>query len=175
MAWCMSQHSFLTVNLQVLITLYATYTTYKLYLTYTYISLILTGKDIKVDDILWSVGPYVIGTKQLEKVDWDKFVEYIRSSKRPVKIIWRRVKPVGESILSSRSNDDPFNVAGVNKPINLQPVTFSADSSDDSPTVTSPKVNSDGGLHATDESDERQQLIEIASRYLSTYLYTPTP
>jgi len=48
------------------------------------------GKNVKEDDELWSVGSQVIGMNRLEKPDWNRLIDFIPKSKRPLRIVWRR-------------------------------------------------------------------------------------
>ena len=48
------------------------------------------GKNIEVNDEIWSVASTVIGVNQVKKKDWDNLIEIMQKSKRPLRIVWRR-------------------------------------------------------------------------------------
>ena len=48
------------------------------------------NKNVKEDDELWSVGSQVIGLNRLEKPDWNRLIDFIPKSKRPLRMVWRR-------------------------------------------------------------------------------------
>lgn len=52
------------------------------------------GKNVQVDDELWSVGSQVIGLNRLDKTDWNRLIDFIQKSKRPLRIVWRRRRNV---------------------------------------------------------------------------------
>lgn len=48
------------------------------------------GKNIEVNDEIWSVASTVIGVNEVKKEDWDRLIEVMQKSKRPLRIVWRR-------------------------------------------------------------------------------------
>lgn len=47
-------------------------------------------RDVRINDELWSIEDLTLGEKFLDKATWDGLVELIKSSSRPVKLVWRR-------------------------------------------------------------------------------------
>lgn len=47
-------------------------------------------RDVRINDELWSIEDLTLGDQFLDKATWDGLVELIKSSSRPVKLVWRR-------------------------------------------------------------------------------------
>lgn len=47
-------------------------------------------RDVRINDELWSIEDLTLGEQFLDKATWDGLVELIKSSSRPVKLVWRR-------------------------------------------------------------------------------------
>ena len=47
-------------------------------------------KDIQINDEVWSVGSHFIGQNPVTKEEWEKLIEIMQKSKRPLRIVWRR-------------------------------------------------------------------------------------
>lgn len=117
--------------------------------------------DVHEHDELWCVGTEIIASKTLTKPEWNGIVEHIKSSQRPLRIVWKRKLPETSTVDNSfktnvapnKTPDDP-RVSASRKPAEI---TSSAASIVKrlSVTATSPG-NSNGAL---------QDLLELANRY----------
>lgn len=48
------------------------------------------NKNVQQDDELWAVGSQIIGLNRLEKPDWNRLIDFIPKSIRPLRMVWRR-------------------------------------------------------------------------------------